>query len=95
MCDKHSKTGDPAVGSTRLVRHISMMAPHQKDREGGMLLIEATAEIRRLREALLLYHEAWNGCEGNWHGVMKRASVNAEAVLWPNTQAEPPARRKG
>ena len=76
--------GEPAVVLKRLVRHIAMMAPHQKCREGGILLVEATAEIGRLREALLLYHEAWNGCEGNWHGAMKRASVNAEAVLWPN-----------
>jgi hypothetical protein len=48
MCDKHSKTGDPAVGSTRLVR-----CPHQyeynrwktirrcvKCGDGGMLVVE-------------------------------------------------------
>jgi hypothetical protein len=88
MPDNQSKTESPAaVSSTPLVRHIAMMAPHQKDREGGRLLIEASAEIGRLREALLLYHEAWNGCEGNWHQAMKRASANAEAVLWPNDQA--------
>lgn len=36
----------------RLVRHISMMAPHQKDREGGRLLIESADEIKRLQTHL-------------------------------------------
>lgn len=44
---------------------------------------DALKEIGELREALLLYHEAWNGCEGNWHKAMKSASQNAEKVLWP------------
>lgn len=39
-------------------------------------------ELENLREALLLYHEAWNGCEGDWHKAMKEASRNAEEVLW-------------
>lgn len=38
---------------------------------------------RDLRIALLLYHEAWNGCEGDWHAAMKVASAAAEAVLYP------------
>ncbi len=44
------------------------------------------AENRKLREALLLYHEAWNGCERNWHAAMKSASKNADEVLWPEDQ---------
>lgn len=47
---------------------------------------DALREMWRLREALLLYHEAWNGCEGNWHKAMRYASRNAERVLWPNTE---------
>jgi hypothetical protein len=46
-------------------------------------------EIFRLRAALLLYHEAWNGCERDWHKAMRKASRNADRVLYPNTQAEP------
>jgi len=42
-------------------------------------------EISRLREALLLYHEAWNGCEGNWRKAMRAASRNADRVLYPNS----------
>lgn len=76
----------------RLVRHIAMMAPHQKDRNSGKLLIEAEKQIRELREALLLYHEAWNGCERNWHKAMCEASHNADHVLWPNAQGQ--ARRE-
>lgn len=49
---------------------------------------EPCAEIRKLREALLLYHEAWNGCESDWLAAMREASKNAEAVLWPNKQSE-------
>jgi hypothetical protein len=36
----------------RLQAHIAMMASHQKERRGGQLLIEATSEINRLRDAL-------------------------------------------
>lgn len=36
----------------RLVRHIAQMAPHQKYRTAGRLLIEAAEEIRRLRTAI-------------------------------------------
>lgn len=35
----------------RLQNHIAAMAPHQKDRVGGKLLIEAAAEIKRLSGA--------------------------------------------
>ena len=41
------------LGSTdllgKLIRHIAQMAPHQKERDGGRLLIDATAEIVQLR----------------------------------------------
>jgi hypothetical protein len=36
----------------RLRAYIAWMAPHQKDREGGKLLIEAAAEIQRLKATL-------------------------------------------
>jgi len=45
-------------------------------------------EIRKLRTALLLYHEAWNGCEGDWHKAMKSASKYAETVLWKKTKSK-------
>ena len=35
---------------TRLQSHIAMMAPHQKTRHAGKLLIEARDEIAKLRE---------------------------------------------
>lgn len=43
----------------------------------------ALGMIFNLREALLLYHEAWNGCEGDWRKAMSEASRNADAVLYP------------
>ena len=51
----------------------------------------------KLREALLLYRKAWNGCKGNWHAAMNEASKNADHVLCPNARNELPARttRKG
>lgn len=54
----------------------------QKDMN-RVVAAEPGAEIRKLREALLLYHEAWNGCEGDWRAAMRMASKNAEDVLWP------------
>lgn len=36
----------------RLNNHIMMMAPHQRDRVQGKLLIEARDEIKRLQELL-------------------------------------------
>lgn len=36
----------------QLENHIAMMAPHQKERRGGILLIEAKDEIKRLREVM-------------------------------------------
>lgn len=52
-----TKQADPAsVRQDQLVRrlqnHIAMLGPHQKERMTGKLLIEATAEIQRLRDAL-------------------------------------------
>lgn len=37
----------------RLRSHISMLAPHQKERMTGKLLIEATDEIGRLHAAIV------------------------------------------
>lgn len=39
---------DPVVG--RLERHIAQMASHQKERQGGKLLLDALAELRRLHK---------------------------------------------
>jgi hypothetical protein len=36
----------------RLRNHIATMAPHQKERHTGKLLIEATEEIERLHAAI-------------------------------------------
>jgi len=51
---------------------------------------DALAEIERLRTALLLYHEAWNGCEGDWKTAMREASKEAESVLWQNEKTNQP-----
>lgn len=56
--------------------------------------LDMLGEIFRLRAALLLYHEAWNGCERDWHKAMRKASRNADRVLYPNDQAEPPEERR-
>jgi hypothetical protein len=41
----------------RLVRHIAQMAPHQKDRGAGRLLIESAEEIESLWRELQAYRE--------------------------------------
>ena len=46
----------------------------------------ALSAIRELMEALLLYHEAWNGCEADWRSAMRAASKNADKVLWRSVQ---------
>lgn len=37
---------------TRLSSYIARMAPHQKEREGGKLLIEALEELKFIRDIL-------------------------------------------
>ena len=37
----------------QLKRHIDQMAPHQRDRVGGLLMKEAMGEIERLREVAM------------------------------------------
>lgn len=54
----------------------------------------ALAMIFQLREALLLYHEAWNGCEGDWRTAMRIASRNADQVLYPKAASPAPAQRR-
>jgi hypothetical protein len=39
---------------TRLYNHRAMMAPHQKERHTGKMLLECIAEIERLSEAIRL-----------------------------------------
>lgn len=39
------------------------------------------AMITELKSALLLYHEAWCGCEGDWKAAMRVASKNADKLL--------------
>lgn len=63
----------------RLRNHIAMLAPHQKERVTGKLLIEATNEIERLRDAL--EHIAEVGHCGS--GVAPRI---AKDTLSPNAQ---------
>lgn len=70
---------DPLV--RRLQNHIAMLAPHQKERMTGKLLIEATAEIQRLRDALGRIAEV--GHCGS--GVAPRI---AKDTLSPNEKAE-------
>ncbi len=36
----------------RLNSYISIMAPHQRERRGGQLMIEAAKEIKELRETI-------------------------------------------
>ena len=47
-------------------------------------IIRQQEQINNLRAALLLYHEAWNGCERNWREAMCNASQIADALLWPD-----------
>jgi len=56
--------------------------------EAANWIENAAVEISRLRTALLLYHEAWNGCEGDWHNAMRAASDNADCVLWPSEKGK-------
>lgn len=49
--DQRPSDSPPANGSallTRLYNHRAMMAPHQKERHTGKLLLESIAEIERL-----------------------------------------------
>lgn len=79
-----------------LHQHVSMMAPHQRDRRAGKLLIAATDEIERLRVALRVIADFAGTTEGEC-GVTCNASWCAEqarAALWPwhvkpNTAYEP------
>lgn len=55
--DSENRTqSEPQVRSSELVRrlrsHIAMMAPHQKERRTGKLLIEATEIIEMLERVL-------------------------------------------
>lgn len=43
--------------------------------------IDSAAEIKRLRDALLMYHQAWNGSSVEWKQAMRRSSDNAETAL--------------
>jgi hypothetical protein len=50
----------PVTGSAllrRLQNHRAAMAPHQKERHAGKLLLEATAEIQRLIEICEHVHD--------------------------------------
>ncbi len=41
----------------RLKNHVSMMAPHQREREAGRLIIESLAEIVRLNSICVSAHD--------------------------------------
>lgn len=46
----------------RLRRHIDQMAPHQRSREGGRLLLEAMCELQRFAEWIEAEGERTNAC---------------------------------
>ena len=46
----------------RMGAHVAMMAEHHKRRQGGKLLIEARAEIDRLREWIKIEGEQTDTC---------------------------------
>ena len=77
-------SGDPVKPETFFIRCAVCKAQGPEAGDGGVA--EYAWNRRRLerdlRTALLLYHEAWNGCEGDWHAAMKVASKEAEAVLY-------------
>lgn len=56
----------------KLRNHIAQMAPHQKERAGGKLVIEALAEIEKLHSGILRVAiecncRAEHGAEGAEH----------------------------
>jgi len=57
MNDNDTNRDAPASSVQRVVRrlrsHIAMLAPHQRERMTGKLLIEATDEIGRLHAAIV------------------------------------------
>jgi hypothetical protein len=83
-----------AVSSSDLVRrlraHIAMMAPHQKERHAGKLLIEATTEIRKLQTALgdlmpYVLEDYYPNCATPGY----KAAVEAAKALTPNSMLNP------
>lgn len=58
---------------TRLNNHIAMMAPHQRERHGGRLLIEARDEIARQRVVMAF-------CEGVLSITETTRDFNVEGV---------------
>lgn len=61
---------------TRLHNHRAMMAPHQKDRHGGKLLLEAINEIERLLGWIEKTGEEHDFCTWDAHPDRLCASCN-------------------
>ena len=72
----------------RILTGLKYIADSPDEAKGGFnpttiqVAKDAYAKMVDLRYALLLYHEAWNGNERDWHRAMREASHNAEQVLW-------------
>lgn len=70
----------------RLHSHIAMLAPHQKERRTGMLLIEATEEIGRLHAAIVqTLDENKHLADGE-----NCTLVRLKRAVSPDDEAEPP-----
>ena len=58
--------------------HETMKERHDRYQRNCITL---SKKCRALEEALRMYHEAWNGCEGDWKAAMRRASKVADQAL--------------
>ena len=67
----------------RLRSHIAIMAPHQKEREGGKLIVESYEAIEELRQALIGYIPSHSGacCElvdDHYRATERKCSCDAK-----------------
>lgn len=73
--------------NAELVSALRYIADSPPPEHGGfnpqtvLIAREAIREIGALRNALLMYHEAWNGHERDWREAMRIASKQAEFAL--------------
>jgi hypothetical protein len=90
VCMKKISTvsGESPSASAPVIADLQYIADSPAPEHGGFhpnavqTAKAAIDEIHRLRIALLFYHEAWNGCERDWHTAMREASKNADKALW-------------
>ena len=64
----------------RINRHLRQLAPHQKERAGMIMLVEARDEIEKLRCGIILALSAHNtgGLIGSELKVLRSMAPNAE-----------------